>query len=908
MMHSIALFKEKGVVVQGSDLIYLLLLYCVVVYSIMALSFESHMGLSYYDFLPGTHTLMMLVCGCQAWHVTIEYSRNDLFRLKRKARDIFSAFLQVCTVKFIGVDDGFFHHNISGVKYPVDFFIQRFYDRHYPEIGKLAADTYRRVNPTLDLRLDHLDKYGECNPMLATEEEIIEAADSIVKEMKGLDGYGGFIDEVKENFKTKAFDQLRVDGSSAAGYPFKQGEKRRDVMVEAVHEAEELCRYDGVFLTYMSGHKWYSTGRARMIEQGKPDKGRLILYGGFASMLIAMLFLQPLAKFMNNCCDWCAVGMSWMYGGAREFAEFFQARDGYAPTGYRYVSVDIKEWDTKLHPQLMKTLVHIHGAFLEDVGDSGMTWRYLTILKDMICAFVLMPMGYLFQVFQGMKSGWANTANDNTLIHEVIFRVIMKRIGYILHLLYGDDNYMLVPNSITDAMIVEEYARLGCIVGRIHSSAYMGDVDFLAKFVTFSDGEYLVHRPAVETHARLIMPEELNPGHRDRPDPIVAAERALGHLLDNPFNKEVRMVCTDLLGRLNSHYGIGRIEVTEEMKRSYPWRGFGDLPIYMPVLPSDEFINELYGVFPRRLIVPWPSAPQVRSFDWSRTAVDADSFYSGVLYSMTVTRRFKGVSHKKIRSFIRDLSPFVVPRHVYGTHAGRLECIIRMLGLTATYALDLGAHPGACACSLLKIVEGLTVVSLQPDDGEDFCHYIPRDEAVELIRDDADFYEPYMQYDIVHDDVDVHGSRNLGTDATLAKEAIQRARKYHRHSRTYIMTIRDVTPSIIESLYELYVLYGDFTIVKPHYSNPWRLEFVVVVRRSIRNRRRKHQFLQSLNFFLNKEGHSLIEWSAKVSDKLHEMFEKGFVTPCPYREDAALQKAISDEFTIPLTSRKKKVE
>merc|ERR1712176_1706954 len=114
---------------------------------------------------------------------------------------------------------------------------------------------------------------------------------------------------------------------------------------------------------------------------------------------------------------------------------------------------------------------------------------------------------------------------------------------------------------------------MGCVVGRIHSSVYIGDVDFLAKYVVFQNDDYHIYRPEVETHARLIMPEELNPNKRERPDAEIAAERFLGHLLDNPFCPGVRKVCFDMLNRLKNMYQIEFIDITDDMRKVYPWRG-----------------------------------------------------------------------------------------------------------------------------------------------------------------------------------------------------------------------------------------------------------------------------------------------------------------------------------------------
>merc|ERR1719414_2472855 len=101
----------------------------------------------------------------------------------------------------------------------------------------------------------------------------------------------------------------------------------------------------------------------------------------------------------------------------------------------------------------------------------------------MINARILMPMGHVFEVHQGMKSGWGSTSNDNTFLHELVFRAICAKLGRLKHLLYGDDNFMLVPDRITDNMLVREYARFGLLVKNIHSSRYIGNVDFLSKFV-----------------------------------------------------------------------------------------------------------------------------------------------------------------------------------------------------------------------------------------------------------------------------------------------------------------------------------------------------------------------------------------------------------------------------------------
>eukprot|EP01084_Bolivina_argentea_P227139 383640_1 len=105
------------------------------------------------------------------------------------------------------------------------------------------------------------------------------------------------------------------------------------------------------------------------------------------------------------------------------------------------------------------------------------------------------------------------------------------------------------------------YRDFGLIVKHIHSSRYIGDVDFLSKHIHYRDGYYYVFRDSVETHSRLLMPEEMDPRRRDRPDVVIAVERVLGHLLDNPFNSSVRNICYDLLNRFKKDYHIDHIDI-----------------------------------------------------------------------------------------------------------------------------------------------------------------------------------------------------------------------------------------------------------------------------------------------------------------------------------------------------------
>merc|ERR1712025_334549 len=516
----------------------------------------------------------------------------------------------------------------------------------------------------------------------------------------------------------------------------------------------------------------------------------------------------------------------------------------------------------------------------------------------MIEADVLFPNGHLFKLFQGMKSGWASTANDNTLIHKIIMFGIERRLNHkILHKLYGDDNFMLVPDIITDEMIVKCYLRYGCIVGTIHSSTYLGDVDFLCKYVHYRNGEYFVFRPPVETHARLLMPEELNPGFRDVLDSKVAAERCLGHLLDNPFCKSVRIICLDLLKRLRDDYGIAEVFVDDRMKKKGPWKRI-DIVGPVPTVPSDVFISELYGVNPVPLRRPWPERFGIHRFNWIKHDASCIRFETAYSYSRSVLNRVGVLSRKRFKKLLSNSSPYSVPKTVYGTHAARLEFAIKYFGIKYKSALDFGSHPGACAASLLKRSKDVTCVSLFPDRDHNraFCPYVFKDQAVKLINMDADDFVAERKYDLLHDDVDVLGDRARYVDIDLALRALRRGIRLSRKVDNFVMTIRDYNADMFELIYKCYVAYGSFNIVKPHYSHPWRCEFMLCFKRVNMKPVRKRSLLTALNYFLNSHASMMIKWSDCLSDSYEDLItEHGYVL-CPLQNDVEWNTSLSNDF------------
>jgi hypothetical protein len=341
--------------------------------------------------------------------------------LKKKVKDLYVEFLRLTKLSYLGLHARI-HPNATAVLHPVDYFLKHIYDRYFPRQAFEAFSRYKRTNPTLQLKLNELEKYALPLVEEIPREAINDEFRKLLVEIQLGGGFSEFRYSLKSSVDDGRFDELQVDSSSASGFPYATGAKKKDTRVDAENQAAMMLNDADVFADYMSEHVWYTTGRAKHQELDKDDAGRLIMYAGHAYLLMALLALQPWCRFMNNTMDWCGVGFSWMHRGAEKLASYMCAEKGVSPPGFRYVSLDISGWDTKLHHDLLEEL----GLFYQMLfGLCGLTASYLgrfkRVFDDMICAKVLMPGGHLFQLYQGMKSGWAATANDNTLIHEMVF-------------------------------------------------------------------------------------------------------------------------------------------------------------------------------------------------------------------------------------------------------------------------------------------------------------------------------------------------------------------------------------------------------------------------------------------------------------------------------------------------------
>jgi len=108
------------------------------------------------------------------------------------------------------------------------------------------------------------------------------------------------------------------------------------------------------------------------------------------------------------------------------------------------------------------------------------------------------------------------------------------------------------------------------------------------------------------------------------------------------------------------------------------------------------------------------------------------------------------------------------------------------------------------------------------------------------------------------------------------------------------MTIHEVTPDIVEELYETYRLYGHFDIVKPIYSNPWKPEYMVYFKKSPEPLRRKGEFNKNVYKFLNMHANDIVVWSEALGANAESIAIGGSGTVNPLQRDHDFQKTCND--------------
>jgi hypothetical protein len=340
---------------------------------------------------------------------------------------------------------------------------------------------------------------------------------------------------------------------------------------------------------------------------------------------------------------------------------------------------------------------------------------------------------------------------------------------------------------------------------------------------------------------------------------------------------------------MKKDYGVEYVTVHDGMMKKHPWRTFdqGKIPKQFPTVPSMGFIEELYGVpIPTHLKVTWPCNPYVIPFDTSVREVDSVYYDTANGFSNDVAFKLNELASRQTKTVVRKLSPYKQPTRCYGFHAARFEFAIKYFGIRFNNMLDLGSHPGACAASALKYCDSVVCVSKKPTiDKRDFCPYVAKADNVVCVKTDADHFVPFRPFDLQHDDVDIVGSRSVEEDIELGLGMIRRARMNYRDVDQCLFTLKELSWRTKEELYSLYIDYGHIDFVKPHFSNPWKSEFIVYTKRVKGPRMRRAAFIRMLNGFLNSMAPQMFAWSELMLNALSGFEGVRHVPPNPGQSD-----------------------
>jgi hypothetical protein len=132
------------------------------------------------DLTIGFHGTVEILAICMVFGIDFSFKLECLSELKTKAKTIYADFVK--ETKLVWAKTSVNLPNACGVLHPVDLFLKQIYDRKFPRACAEAFSTYKRTNPTLQLRLEHLEKYAEPNAFDVSSVELNDACRSILDE------------------------------------------------------------------------------------------------------------------------------------------------------------------------------------------------------------------------------------------------------------------------------------------------------------------------------------------------------------------------------------------------------------------------------------------------------------------------------------------------------------------------------------------------------------------------------------------------------------------------------------------------------------------------------------------------------------------------------------------------------
>lgn len=739
---------------------------------------------------------------------------------------------------------------------------------------------FRRSLPTIELIYDYLAKFDatlfDVDVTSTAHSFAFSKLRSTYAAVSNSPKYiKSFIHEF-ENFRD--WRNIPVNGNSSPGYPWifrpepMMKKNAPGVMLEAQEMA--LVRFEkGAYFG-----KWVIYSRAKLRLKQQQDSCRTIEAAPFDLTLVAQKFVTSFDRVMAEMHQELpsGIGSSWFNCGASKLANYFGVTTEKLTETF-FLEYDVSTWDTSLTKELLLVARDFRISIIPNFPDGDLRTKVLDLAEgvyhDMINAECIFPDGNVFRLNRGMKSGWAATASDNTLIHTYVFArgiyAVAKKIGTdpssllskIKYKVYGDDNLSLIPIEFKEhftygGAFFSALRDLNITVreDKMHISDTLLKTSYLSHKVGLTEHMNLVpYRETREAVARLIFPETF--GDEDS-TPEETSARIVGHYLDNFYNVEFRTVLEMIYAKIKTD----KLSFTPRVLRALSFLDTVGIPtsklILMQKMPTQREVAQLYGYADDlsgvqiyvgegrasfsdplhlcRMIIARPH------FSMSHVDHNMDDYLVAIEASSAVgarlKKRLKGV--KMYESKWRASPLNVRAMRLKGNAAAKILEIVKQIGLEdrdVNNYLDIGGHPGAmidCVQSLFPRVSTYAISLIPPQDVKNKELPWPK---VDKRRNVKFISRAYKKGDVkvpliemfelcVIDAYDITKEDPTAMDAFSVIEPIVDDVVDSDRVRHLVFKILKADKEVIKRLADKFHSYKRWFIIKPVGSYPWNGE------------------------------------------------------------------------------------
>jgi hypothetical protein len=420
----------------------------------------------------------------------------------------------------------------------------------------LEEDGHVMVLSTPEQQMLHMNLYNHEEHLMLddTVARLEEAVDLIMANLVGVDVDWSLEEAIQSislpsndiNWSTHPGPELR-----ARGYRTK-GDAWPHVVNEVVQRADDLRNdHRQPFLSASGGRAKLTTldKYEQKMGQGEPV-GRFIRMVDLRDVALC----TTVKKALESQNDWSsfgtALGESYFHNGGRKYADFF----GYISDPDRWgCGLDLKKCDA-FFPQLLSNMIfdRLFGAF----DDNQLPYHLREYIKEVHChGQVVGSDRNVYSLDHGLCSGAPFTSLVESLGVQALTMVAISRhegtdVSTVFRELkiktLGDDQWFTYPRPIGRAHLGPLYLSLfGLEIGETPEGYGLEAYEFLGKKLDF---HFRPYRESDTTFYQLRFPER----------PVDSASqslaRAVGHLVDNFNNDNVRYAVRQYIALLQSFY------------------------------------------------------------------------------------------------------------------------------------------------------------------------------------------------------------------------------------------------------------------------------------------------------------------------------------------------------------------